>query len=138
MLYFFGLRPCEIDEETKIDGDFLITRNRKRKNGKIEYKKIPIPLQAQGLLDLDKPFVFNCTRITRDRLLKKFLATAINAPTAYCIRLPRLANSTFALILSIFGWAIAHKDSLGRYIHPYQTNLCVHKWICSHFRCLKR
>ena len=71
MLYFFGLRPCEIDEETKIDGDFLITHNRKRKNGKIEYKKIPIPSQAQGLLDLDKPFVFNCTRITRDRLLKK-------------------------------------------------------------------
>lgn len=84
LLYFFGLRPCEIDEETKIDGDFLITRNRKRKNGKIEYKKIPIPSQAQGLLDLDKPFVFNCTRITRDRLLKKVLGDSDKC--AYCLR----------------------------------------------------
>ena len=43
VLYFFDLRPCEIDEETHREGDFLIARNRKRKNGKIEYKKIPIP-----------------------------------------------------------------------------------------------
>ena len=32
-LYFFGLRFCEVDEETHIQGDFLIERNRKRKNG---------------------------------------------------------------------------------------------------------
>lgn len=55
VLYFFGLRPCEIDEETHFENGFLICRNRKRKNGKIEYKKIPIPKQAQGLIDFDKP-----------------------------------------------------------------------------------
>gem|GEM_PF-2378633 len=53
ILYFFGMRPCEIDEETHREGDFFITRNRKRKNGKIEYKKIPIPTQAQELIDWD-------------------------------------------------------------------------------------
>ena len=84
LLYFFGLRPCEVDEETRIDGDFLIARNRKRKNGKIEYKKIPVPKQAQGLIDSSKPFVFNCTRITRDRLLKKVLGDS--ELTAYSLR----------------------------------------------------
>ena len=28
ILYFFGLRPCELDEETHREGDFLIARNR--------------------------------------------------------------------------------------------------------------
>lgn len=53
VLYFFGLRPCEIDDETRFENGFLICRNRKRKNGKIEYKKIPVPEQAQGLIDFD-------------------------------------------------------------------------------------
>ena len=47
LFYFFGLRPCEVDEETRREVDFLIARNRKRKNGKIYYKKIPVPKQAQ-------------------------------------------------------------------------------------------
>lgn len=55
VLYFFGLRPCEIDDEARFENGFLICRNRKRKNGKIEYKKIPIPKQAQGLIEFDKP-----------------------------------------------------------------------------------
>lgn len=55
ILYFFVLRPCEIDEETKFENGFLICRNRKRKNGKIEYKKIPIPKQAQELLNFEIP-----------------------------------------------------------------------------------
>ena len=84
LLYFFGLRPCEVDEETHIEGDFLITRNRKRKNGKIEYKKIPVPKEAQIFIDWNKPLVFNCTRITRDRLFKKLLGN--NDKTAYCFR----------------------------------------------------
>ena len=84
LLYFFGLRPCEIDEETHRDGDFLITRNRKRKNGKIEYKKIPIPKQSHDFVDWDKPLIFNCTRITRDRLFKKLFGE--NSKTAYCLR----------------------------------------------------
>lgn len=54
-MYFFGLRPCEIDEEAHFENGFLICRNRKRKNGKKAYKKIPIPRQAQNLLDFNSP-----------------------------------------------------------------------------------
>lgn len=57
VLYFFGLRPCEIDEETHFENGFLLTRNRKRHGGKIEYKKIPVPKQAQGLIDFEKAIV---------------------------------------------------------------------------------
>lgn len=53
-LYFFGVRPCELEEETKIENGFLVVRNRKRKNGKIEYKKIPVPEQAREYIDFDK------------------------------------------------------------------------------------
>ena len=84
LLYFFGLRPCEVDQETHKEDDFLIARNRKRKNGKIEYKKIPVPREAQGLIDWNKPLIFNCTRITRDRLFKKLLGEGDR--TAYCLR----------------------------------------------------
>ena len=54
ILLFFGLRPCEL-EDARFEGDFLIARNAKRKNGKIEYKKIPICKQAREMLDLDAP-----------------------------------------------------------------------------------
>ena len=57
VFYFFGIRPCELDEEARFENGFFICRNRKRKGGKIEYKKIPVPKQAQGLIDFDKPIV---------------------------------------------------------------------------------
>ena len=82
ILYFFGLRPCEIDEETHREGNFLITRNRKRKNGKIEYKKIPIPTQAQELIDWDKPLTTDLHRLKINDIMKELLAEK----TAYCLR----------------------------------------------------
>ena len=82
ILYFFGLRPCEIDEETHREDDFLITRNRKRKNGKIEYKKIPIPMQAQGLIDWNKPLTTDLHRLKINDIMKELLADK----TAYCLR----------------------------------------------------
>mgnify|MGYP006049908445 FL=1 len=54
ILLFFGLRPCEL-EDARFEGNFLIARNAKRKNGKIEYKKIPICRQAREMLDLNAP-----------------------------------------------------------------------------------
>lgn len=54
-MYFFGLRPCEIDDEAHFENGFLICRNRKRKNGKKAYKKIPIPRQAENLFDFNTP-----------------------------------------------------------------------------------
>ncbi len=38
---YTGLRPNEY-QKVKIDGKFLVAQNSKRKNGKVEYKKIPI------------------------------------------------------------------------------------------------
>ena len=82
ILYYFGLRPCEVDEETHIEGDFLITRNRKRKNGKIEYKKIPIPKQAKNLIDWDKPITPDLHRLKINDIMKELL----DGKTAYCLR----------------------------------------------------
>ncbi len=82
ILYFFGLRPCEIDEETHREDNFLITRNRKRKNGKIEYKKIPIPMQVQGLIDWDEPLTTDLHRLKINDIMKELLA----GKTAYCLR----------------------------------------------------
>lgn len=82
VLYFFGLRPCEINEETHREGDFLIARNRKRKNGKIEYKKIPIPPQTQGLIDWDKTLTTNLHRLKINDTMKELL----DGKTAYCLR----------------------------------------------------
>ena len=83
LLYFFGLRPCEVDEEAHKEGDFLIARNRKRKNGKIEYKKIPIPSQAQGLIDWNKPLTFQTTsKYAQDELIKDLLG----GKTGYYLR----------------------------------------------------
>lgn len=71
--YFFGLRASELDEETRREGDFLITRNRKRKNGKIEYKKIPVPKQAQGLIDWKMPLHRTVRAVTANKLFKELL-----------------------------------------------------------------
>lgn len=73
VLYFFGLRPCEIDEEAHFENGFLICRNRKRHNGEIAYKKIPIPQVAYGFIDFEKPICFQksydrCADILREAL----------------------------------------------------------------------
>lgn len=50
---YCGLRPCET-ETAVIEGDFIIARNAKRKNGKVEYKRIPIP-EGAALAPVPKP-----------------------------------------------------------------------------------
>ena len=83
LLYFFGLRPCEVDEEAHREENFLIVRNRKRKNGKIEYKKIPIPTQAEDLIDWEKPLTFQtASKYAQDELIKDLL----NGKTGYYLR----------------------------------------------------
>ena len=82
ILYYFGLRPCEVDEETHIEGDFLIARNRKRKNGKIEYKKIPVPKDAWNMINWNKPIIFQCGKERFHNLFKELL----DGKTAYCLR----------------------------------------------------
>ena len=82
LYYFFGIRPCEIDHETRREGDFLFCRNRKRKNGKIEYKKIPIPKQAHKYIEWNKsffPLVSHNPFYKRTKIL-------LNGKTAYNFR----------------------------------------------------
>lgn len=55
ILLFFGLRPCEL-EDARFEDDFLISRNAKRKGGKIEYKKIPISERIQGKINFSIDF----------------------------------------------------------------------------------
>ncbi len=45
---FYGLRPCEVATAT-YDGAFIVARNAKRKGGKQEHKRIPVPPEAKGL-----------------------------------------------------------------------------------------
>ena len=72
ILLFFGLRPCEL-EDARFDGDFLIARNAKRKNGKIEYKKIPICQQARAMLDLNEPIVAKHRTDVLNRIFKRIM-----------------------------------------------------------------
>lgn len=72
ILLYFGLRPCELDD-ARFEGDFLIARNAKRKNGKIEYKKIPIPLQAREKLDLSLPIVNSHRTDVLNRIFKRII-----------------------------------------------------------------
>lgn len=72
-IYFFGLRPCELDKEARFENGFLICRNRKRKKGKVEHKKIPVPEQAQGLIDFSKPITYPISYSGFLRLMKKAL-----------------------------------------------------------------
>ena len=71
-LLYFGLRPCEL-EDAHFEGDFLIARNAKRKNGKIEYKKIPICRQAREQLNLDEPIVFPHRTDVLNRIFKRIM-----------------------------------------------------------------
>ena len=73
ILLFFGLRPCEL-ADARFEGNFLVARNAKRKNGKIEYKKIPVCPQAKELLDFSTPFSCSYTTNSLNRIFKKIMA----------------------------------------------------------------
>ena len=50
VILFCGLRPNEY-KTARIEGDFIVAQNSKRKNGKIEYKKIPICSALRAILN---------------------------------------------------------------------------------------
>ena len=58
VILFTGLRPCEY-QTARIEGKFIVAINAKRKNGKVEYKRIPISPKLEPYLkdvtDLDMP-----------------------------------------------------------------------------------
>ena len=65
------MRPNEY-ETAVIDGKFIKARNSKRKNGKIEYKKIPITPMLRPYLEGVSELKFVSVRIMRDRFAKVF------------------------------------------------------------------
>lgn len=68
---YTGLRPNEY-ETARIDGKFIVAINSKRKNNKVEYKKIPVtPMLAPYLTNVDE-IKFCSLRILRDRFNKLF------------------------------------------------------------------
>lgn len=52
-ILYTGLRPCEYSS-AKVDGEFIIAINGKRKGSKTEYKKIPITKKLRPFLSSDK------------------------------------------------------------------------------------
>lgn len=76
---FTGLRPNELST-AKIDGEFIVAINSKRKNGKVEYKKIPIlnrlrPFINDGIPELPSP-----------QLLRRRLSAALPNHKLYDLR----------------------------------------------------
>ena len=68
---YTGMRPNEY-ETAKLDGNFIVAINSKRKHGKVEYKKIPVtPMLKPYLTGVDE-ISFSSLRILRDRFNKIF------------------------------------------------------------------
>lgn len=72
IMLYFGLRPCEL-EDARFESDFLIARNAKRKNGKIEYKKIPVHKQAREKLDLNATIEYPHRTDVLNRIFKRIM-----------------------------------------------------------------
>lgn len=68
---YTGMRPNEY-ETAKLEGEFIVAVNSKRKNGKVEYKKIPITPMLKPYLEGVETIEFSSLRIMRDRFNKIF------------------------------------------------------------------
>lgn len=68
---YTGMRPNEY-ETAKLEGEFIVAVNSKRKNGKVEYKKIPITPMLKPYLEGVETIEFSSLRIMRDRFNKLF------------------------------------------------------------------
>jgi integrase len=68
---YTGMRPNEY-ATAKIEGDFIIAVNSKRKNGKVEYKKIPITPMLKPFLVGITELKFSSLRVLRARFNKLF------------------------------------------------------------------
>lgn len=79
ILLYCGLRPNEL-KTAKLDGKFIIAVNSKRKNGKIEYKKIPVSPML-------KPFIKNGIKeLIQDRYLRDRLKKVLPDHILYDLR----------------------------------------------------
>ena len=68
---YTGMRPNEY-ETARLEGGFIKAINSKRKNGKIEYKKIPVTPMLKPYVDGVDEIKFSSLRIIHDRFNKIF------------------------------------------------------------------
>ena len=83
IMYYFGLRPCEL-ADAHFENGFLIARNAKRKGGKIEYKKIPVPKQAREKINLNDPIPYLHRTDVLNRIFKRIIGD--ETATQYYLR----------------------------------------------------
>lgn len=68
---YTGMRPNEY-QTAKLDGEFIVANNSKRKNGKTELKRIPVTPMLKPYLEGIDELKFCSLRILRDRFNKIF------------------------------------------------------------------
>ena len=120
------VRPCEIDEETHREGDFLIARNRKRKNGKIEYKKFPCRSRRRNWSNGTNRSPPICTAWKLTIWWKIY--SQEKRLTACAIRSPRSVSNTSAPTSWISGWAILPIGLSAEFTHTFPIILWKNKW----------
>ena len=64
---YTGMRPNEY-KTAKIEGEFIVANNSKRKNGKVELKKIPITPMLRPYIDKNTQFEFARLETLRDKI----------------------------------------------------------------------
>ena len=64
---YTGMRPNEYFT-AKVEGEFIVANNSKRKNGKVELKKIPITPMLRPYIDKNKQFEFARLETLRDKI----------------------------------------------------------------------
>ena len=94
---YTGLRPNELST-AKIQGDFIIAINSKRKNGKIEYKRIPIIDALRPYIDKEIP------ELPTIQLLRRRVSAALPNHKLYDLR------TTFYTRCDEFGVAAPARD----------------------------
>ena len=70
---YTGMRPNEY-ETARIEGNFIVANNSKRKDGKVEFKKIPITPMLKPYLEGVEELKFSSLRVLRERFNKLFPA----------------------------------------------------------------
>lgn len=68
---YTGMRPNEY-ETARLEDDFIVAVNSKRKNGKVEYKKIPVTPMLRPYLNGISEIKFSSLRVLRERFNKLF------------------------------------------------------------------
>ena len=109
---FTGLRPNEL-ATAKIQGDFIVAINSKRKNGKIEHKRIPI-------INALRPYIENgIPKLPTPQLIRRRITAVLPNHTLYDLR------TTFYTRCDEYGVAAPARDefvghSAGKLTNAYR------------------